>query len=411
MKHMARNIRSSPLETRSARLKLAKRGKPYWVRLARGLSIGYRRIDTAGPWIVRKADGHGTNWIKNFAHADDYEDSDGDQVLTFCEAQALARTIGRDGDGETILTVAKAIERYAADGVASGRNPYNARSARIHLPASILSKPVGLLTRGELRQWRDGLLAGRVPDTVNRITVTLSAALELAASLDPRITNRSAWKIGLKKLEGASAGRARNVVLAAPKIREMCGYAYALSSEFGRLFETKAETGARRSQLARLTVADLQDDRLDPRLMMPSALKGKRTKRIDRRPVPIPPSLAATLRQASLGRPANALLLTKPDGTAWGSCDLRLPFRAIVERAGLNPETTTPYALRHSSITRQLLAGIPVRVVAHVHDTSVQMIEKTYSSSISDHSDILFRRSLLDLSAPVADEKVVSIGR
>src|SRR6516165_9094272 len=52
---VARNIRSPQLETRTGRLKLPKRGKPYWVRLARGLSLGYRRIDTAGPWIVRKA--------------------------------------------------------------------------------------------------------------------------------------------------------------------------------------------------------------------------------------------------------------------------------------------------------------------------------------------------------------------
>ena len=54
------------------------------------MSLGYRRIDTAGPWIVRKADGHGKNWIKNFAHADDFEESNGDGVLTFLEAQGVA---------------------------------------------------------------------------------------------------------------------------------------------------------------------------------------------------------------------------------------------------------------------------------------------------------------------------------
>jgi hypothetical protein len=37
------------------------------------------------------------------------------------------------------------------------------------------------------------------------------------------------------------------------------------------------------------------------------------------------------------------------------------------------------YALRHSSIVRQLLAGVPVRIVAAGHDTSVKMIEHTYS--------------------------------
>ncbi len=38
----------------------------------------------------------------------------------------------------------------------------------------------------------------------------------------------------------------------------------------------------------------------------------------------------------------------------------------------------TIYALRHSSIVRQILARVPVRVVAVMHDTSVAMIEKNY---------------------------------
>ena len=36
----------------------------------------------------------------------------------------------------------------------------------------------------------------------------------------------------------------------------------------------------------------------------------------------------------------------------------------------------TAYALRHSSIIRALLAGVPVRVVAVNHDTSVTMLER-----------------------------------
>ena len=56
-------------------------------------------------------------------------------------------------------------------------------------------------------------------------------------------------------------------------------------------------------------------------------------------------------------------------------------------RAGLDPAEVTIYALRHSSIVRQLLANTPIRVVATLHDTSVVMIERTYSKFITDHSD------------------------
>jgi hypothetical protein len=37
------------------------------------------------------------------------------------------------------------------------------------------------------------------------------------------------------------------------------------------------------------------------------------------------------------------------------------------------------------------------------------MIEKTYSSSIGDHSDALYRRAMPDFGAPVADDNVVPI--
>jgi hypothetical protein len=53
--------------------------------------------------------------------------------------------------------------------------------------------------------------------------------------------------------------------------------------------------------------------------------------------------------------------------------------------------------VRHSNIVRQLLANVPIRIVAVTHDTSVQMIEKTYSRHIGDHTDALARPALLDL--------------
>ena len=69
----------------------------------------------------------------------------------------------------------------------------------------------------------------------------------------------------------------------------------------------------------------------------------------------------------------------------------------VAKKAGL--EDVTIYALRHSNIVRQVLAGVPVRVVAVNHDTSVRMIERTYSRHIGDHADALTRAALLDTSA------------
>jgi integrase len=245
---------------------------------------------------------------------------------------------------------------------------------------------------------------GLAPSTVNRTCAAFQAALELAAAQDPRITNQSAWRTGLASLPDAE--QARNVILPNDVVLRIISGAYAESREFGLLVEVAAVTGARISQLARLEVGDLQDDRSDPRLMMPSARKGRGRKRIEWRPVPIPTNLAMVLKQAGAGRPSEALLLTKPSGGPWRHSDHRHPFKRAVTRAGLDPAEVTIYALRHSSIVRQLLANTPIRVVATLHDTSVVMIERTYSKFITDHSDALSRRALLDTTRLVGENVV-----
>jgi hypothetical protein len=70
----------------------------------------------------------------------------------------------------------------------------------------------------------------------------------------------------------------------------------------------------------------------------------------------------------------------------------------------------TAYALRHSAIVRQLLAGVPTRIVASHHDTSTAMLEKHYSRYIvGDPADAITRRALLDMAAPAAVSNVVPI--
>ena len=68
------------------------------------------------------------------------------------------------------------------------------------------------------------------------------------------------------------------------------------------------------------------------------------------------------------------------------------------------------YCLRHTAITRALLVGVPVRLVASSFDTSVAMIEKTYSKFIADHGDAQMRRALFDVDAP-ANGNVVALVR
>ncbi len=412
---MARKVRHSSLETRTARLKLAVRRKPYsGPSLARGVALLYRRNKTNGTWVLKASDGHGAYWTKAFALADDFDTSDNKTVLDFFQAQDQAKKLARgtDGAGDTApVLVDGALTAYGSDLKARNANPYNAEWPRLHLTSVLLSKPVALLTSAELKRWRDGLLGTMAPATINRLCACLSAALELAAQHDPRILNREAWEVGLAALPNAQ--EARNVILTDAKVREFVSSAYEIDHQFGLLADTLAITGARPSQAARLLVEDLRDHPLRPKLMMPKSGKGggrnRSQKKHERYSVPITVQLAAKLRAAAKGRADNAPLLLQSDGRPWGDNPGQSYHREVdkvVTAIGLDPDEVTMYALRHSSITRLLLQNIPIRLVASLHNTSVRMIEKHYSRYIVEHSDEISRAALLQHEPPSGDNVV-----
>jgi integrase len=408
--------RATSLETATARLRLPPRGKPYFTLVSPNVSLGYRRKQTgAGSWSVRST-ANGADWTKKIGFADDYEAPDGKHVFDYWGAIQLARKIARrqpgdsEDDGRPII-VAEAVDQYEKDLKSRGRSPANAARVHKHLTNTLAAKPVMLLTVRDLRSWRDGLVAkGMKPPTINRVRAGLRAALELAGTLDHRITNREAFRQGLKGLPGGK--NARRIVLPDADVLRIVKAAHQENDAFGVLVQVLAETGARVSQVARLRCVDLQADRPDPRLMVSPSYKGRGEKQVERIPVPITASLAVVLKQAKGDRPDDAPLLLKSDGTAWqevNRCDHGLIFRIVVERAGLDPEKVTSYALRHSSICRALLKGVPVSVAARLHDTSSREIEAHYANYIADFADEVARRGLLQPESPVGDNVVALV--
>jgi integrase len=404
---MPRSIRSSDLEARSARSKLPVAKKPLFVRIGRGIGLGYRRNRTAGSWVGRFADGRGGNRTEVIGVADDYENADGNRLLDFWQAQERVRALAR-GDSGTVSTrsikVGEALDAYEADLRTRGGDIGNVKRVRAHLTPDLCGTTVALLASADLRRWRDGLIKSLASSTVNRTCTVLKAALNLAADHDERIANRRAWETGLATIPDAE--QSRNVILGESDLRWIIAEAHEQSPEFGLFVEVAAVTGARVSQLARLEVQDLQADRADPRLLMPTSRKGRGTKKILRHPVPMPIGLADRLQVLAKDRPATAPLLLKPGGDRWEKSDHARLFRRAVKAAHRDPTEVTIYALRHSNIVRQILAAVPIRVVAVNHDTSVAMIERTYSRYIGDHADVLARGALLDTAAPVGTNVV-----
>jgi integrase len=404
--------RAHALETATARRKLPISKKPVFVKIAPNVRLGYRRNEGPGTWSVRVT-GPGVDWVKRIGLSDDAEPADGKYVLNYWQALDQARKLGRRQPGDDAaddarpITLGEAITAYEADLMARGGDSYNAKRARLHVPASLASKPVALLRSVEVSRLRDALIAkGLSRASVNRTRTCIRAALSLAAKRDRRIANRHVWEDDFEALPNATT--ARNVILPDATVGKVVAEAYRRDRKLGLFAQVIAETGARPSQAVRLLVGDLDLAKPStPRLMVVRSGKGHANKRAakmaERIPVPITPALAALLQQEAKGRPTHAPLLTRSNGEPWGyrRSDLyRKVFRDVVEAVGLDPDQATPYCLRHSNIVRQLLANVPVRIVADLHDTSVREIERHYSRHISAHSDAVARAALLDVSQP-----------
>jgi integrase len=408
--------RAPKLENPTSRRKLPVRKKPYFVAISPGVFLGYCRNEGHCKWSVRVVRGR-AEWTDRFATTDDLEPANGRDVLNYWHAVDQARALARgtdDAPDNKPMTVEGALDAYERDLKIRGADPANAQRARKHLTATLAGKPVMLLSTQDLRHWRDGLVAkGVEPATINRTRAGLRAALELAATLDPRITNREAFRVGLKGLRDTKT--ARRAVLPDADVLRIVQAAYEHDRAFGILIEVLAQTGARISQVARLKCGDLQADGPDPRLLMPTSYKGRGQKQRQQVPVPITATLATLLTETKGDRPYDAPLLTKSDGSRWleiNKSEHWNLFREVVERAGFDPDVITSYALRHSSICRALLKGVPVSIVARLHDTSASELEAHYTAFILDvASDVLSRKGLLQPEATPTADNVVSLAR
>jgi hypothetical protein len=77
------------LSTREARLQLPVRVKPYFVKLIRGLYLGYRRNQGPGTWSVRFVEGSEWDSLKLVGAADDADGIPG--ALSYQDACNIAR--------------------------------------------------------------------------------------------------------------------------------------------------------------------------------------------------------------------------------------------------------------------------------------------------------------------------------
>lgn len=397
---MARTVRDAKLETRTARLALKAAGKPYYRAIDEGLHLGYRKGKTAGKWVMRRYVGDQGYTTETIGTADDTIDADGDVVLSFAQAQAVARdrhvASARAEKGlpsrSGPLTVGDAIFDYLAW---LGQNRKTERDARWRANALILPSlgnvPCGELTTQRLRAWRDGLAAQqprrrtkkgtaqkfqavkqeddpeetarRRKAAVNRTLTVLKAALNHAWR-ERRIPSDEAWR-RLKPFEQVDAARVRYLT-----VEEAKRLINASQPDLRELVRAALFTGARLGELSALTVADFSADSDTVHIRTSKSGKGRH--------VVLTEEGADFFRALSAGRAARDRLLVKFDGGRWLKSHQTRPMKDACDGAKIDPPASF-HILRHTYASLTIMNGAPLMVVArNLGHADTRMVEKHY---------------------------------
>lgn len=379
---MARSVRDTKLDARSARLKL-KPGARYFRSVGDGLALVYRRTtDGYGTWGARIRQPDGAYALRALGTADDYQDANGADVLTYFQAQDRARGLADDlkragGLIRTPITVAEAAETYLAWYRDNRKAAKETESAiRAHILPGLGDARVADLTAAQIRAWhgklaakparvRSGRLA-RTPKhreapktqdekrarrvTANRILTILKALLNKAFH-DGLVSDDIAWRQAkpfrkvdearIRFLTDAEAGRLVN----------------ASPLDLRALVQAALVTGARYGELVGLHVRDVHLAKGQARIYIAESKSGKP------RHVPLNSEGLALFKAAITGKTGEDLVFTKADGSAWGKNHHVKPLIAACRVATVKPAVRF-HELRHTYASHLAQAGVDLLTIS-----------------------------------------------
>ena len=404
---MPRKVRDSALETRTARSRLPVRHKPFFRLIEPGLHLGYRKL-TSGPgtWLARRYTGDGRYSTENLRTpegavvlADDFEDTDGERILNFAQAQRAARGPHRRSGA---YTVSDAMDDYLRFLESDGRSPHSVRDSRYRIEALIRPQlgtvKITALTTDRLRRWRDELAkapprlrtrngarqkhrqAATGEDdkrarraSTNRVWTTLRAALNHAFN-EGRTDSDHAWR-KMKPFRHADSARVRYL-----SVSEAKRLINACNPGFRPLVQGALQTGCRYSELARLQVHDFNPDA--------GTLSIHQSKSGKARHVVLTDEGRAFFTQITTGRPGKESMFG-----AWAKSHQIRPMREAVERAKIEPAISF-HGLRHTWASLAVMAGMPLMVVAQsLGHADVRMVTRFYGHLSPDFVADAVRKS------------------
>jgi integrase len=274
---MARVVRCYKLDSRTARAQLPARHAPYWMTVAEGRALGYRKGANGGAWMAKYRSKSGARAQCALGPTDDALDAESAAVLSFAAAQRKARewfgSLDRHaGAKSTRYTVNQALDDYLA--AFTGKSLVKTR----HTVDSYLRPEFGTMQVADLTTERLSAFmiklasrpavyranrkgerklrpvradAERVRKAnANRILAPLKAALNRAFAMG-KVADDTPWR-RVKPFPKVGAARIRYFTRA--EVGRLVAHAPAW---FRPLVQAALLTGARWSELYRMRVRDV----------------------------------------------------------------------------------------------------------------------------------------------------------
>jgi integrase len=390
---MARTVKDANLDSRTARSRLKARGKPYWRGLEPGLHLGYRRPATGtGKWLARHYVGDERYEVETIAVADDFSDPDGVAILSFQQAQILARErmvarVHAVAGKTKPLTVADAVASYIEFLETNRKSGREGRYAADAFILPVLGKTeVAALTTDQIQSWLTKVATAparirtkkgnrqrfktethpensrRRKSTANRILTVLKAALNRAWR-GGKVVSDMAWR-RVEPFEGVDSARIRYLSL--DEVKQLLG---ACSPAFQRLVRGALETGARYGELCALFVPDFNPDS--------RTIAIRESKSNKSRHIVLTDEGAAFFASITKDRSGDEAMFLKEDGQPWLRDHQKDPIADACELAKIKPANF--HVLRHTWASHAVMNGVPLLLVAkNLGHTDTRMVEKHY---------------------------------
>ena len=424
---MARNVRDKKLDTRTARQSLKVQREPHWKSIDRGFHIGYRKHkDGGGSWIARARSEDNKYMSEQMGKADDIQDADGVAVLSFSQAQELARKWYQQikshekGVGIAKITVDHVLDDYVDYLKVHGKSAERAEySIKAYIRPTFGKTLVSKLTSKQIADWhkelanekprqrskRDEVVfnndAQKVADyarkrksSANRILTILKAALNRAYQ-EGKVANDDAWR-RVKPF--------RNVEN--PKIHFLRPYEVerlvnACDPDFRKMVMAGYYTACRYGELTNARVSDFNPD--VGTLLVSESKSGKP------RQVTLTEEAQKFFRKEIMRKKGNDLIFTREDGGQWGKSHQTRRIADACKRAKIEPAISF-HILRHTHASLLAQQGTPLPVIAHqLGHADTRICEKHYAHLTPNYVADTIRANFPKMDLGDEDDNVVSI--